>query len=174
MAKETKKKDNEKIVKLTAAGKQQMENELLELRTVKRKEIAEKIKVARSYGDLSENSEYDEAKNEQAMIEAKIAELEQTLKIAVIIDESSADVSSDKIRHGSIVKILFVDKKEEKIVEIVNSYDVINSKRTADQPTMVSEDGPIGSQLVGKKVGNKVTVEAPVGDIKIKVLEIIK
>lgn len=173
MAKDTK-KDNEKVVKLTAEGKRKMEEELLDLRTVKRKEIAEKIKVARSYGDLSENSEYDEAKNEQAMIEAKIAELEQTLKIAVIIDESAADLASDKIRHGSVVKLLFSDTKEEKIVEIVNSYDVVNSTRTDDQPAMVSEDGPIGSQLVGKKAGNRVTVEAPVGTVKIKVLEIIK
>ena len=120
MAKETKK---DKVVKLTLEGKEKMEQELLELRTVKRKEIAEKIKVARSYGDLSENSEYDEAKNEQAMIEAKIAELEQTLKVAVVIDENSAEASSDKIRHGSVVKLLFMDTKEEKIVEVGNSSE---------------------------------------------------
>ena len=174
MAKDMKKKDNEKIVKLTAEGKRKMEEELLDLRTVKRKEIAEKIKVARSYGDLSENSEYDEAKNEQAMIEAKIAELEQTLKIAVIIDETSADVASDKIRHGSVVKIVFMDTKEEQTVEIVNSYDVVNSAREEGAPVMVSEDGPIGSQLVGKKAGAKITVEAPVGALKIKIVEIVK
>ena len=174
MAQDMKKKDNEKIVKLTAEGKRKMEEELLDLRTVKRKEIAEKIKVARSYGDLSENSEYDEAKNEQAMIEAKIAELEQTLKIAVIIDETSADVASDKIRHGSVVKIVFMDTKEEQTVEIVNSYDVVNSAREEGAPVMVSEDGPIGSQLVGKKAGAKITVEAPVGALKIKIVEIVK
>lgn len=171
MAKETNK---EKVVKLTAEGKRKMEEELLELRTVKRKEIAEKIKVARSYGDLSENSEYDEAKNEQAMIEAKIAELEQTLKIAVIIDDSATDVSSDKIRHGSVVKLLFTDTKEEKIVEIGNSYDVVNSDRSSNEYPFVSEDSPIGMQIIGKKAGNKVVVEAPVGALKIKIVEIIK
>ena len=122
MAKETKKAENEKVVKLTPQAKQKIEEELTELRTVKRKEIAEKIKLARSYGDLSENSEYDEAKNEQAMVEAKIAELEQTLKIAVVIYENSQDASADKIRHGSVVKIQFVDSKEEKVIEIVKIY----------------------------------------------------
>lgn len=170
MAKEIK---NEKVVKLTAEGKRKMEEELLDLRTVQRKEIAEKIKVARSYGDLSENSEYDEAKNEQAMIEAKIAELEQTLKIAVIIDDSAVDTASDKIRHGSVVKLLFMDTKEEKIVEIGNSYDVVNTNRSDIKYPFVSEDSPIGMQIVGKKAGNKVTVEAPIGEIKIKIVEII-
>lgn len=174
MAKETKKKDNTKVVKLTVDGKRKMEEELLDLRTVKRKEIAEKIKVARSYGDLSENSEYDEAKNEQAMIEARIAELEQTLKVAIVIEEPAADSTNDKVRHGSILRILFTDTKEEQVVEIVNSYDVVNDDRTDDQPRMVSEDGPMGTQLVGKKVGSKVTFEAPVGTVKVKILEIIK
>ncbi len=172
MAKETKTKETEKVVKLTAEGKQKIEQDLLELRTVKRKEIAEKIKVARSYGDLSENSEYDEAKNEQAIVEAKIAELEQTLKKAVIIDDT-ASVGGDKIRHGSIVKILFVNTKQEKTVEIVNSYDVVNSS-SKEGVQLVSEDSPIGSQLVGKKAGAKVTVEAPIGTVNIKILEIIK
>lgn len=174
MAKETKNKDTEKVVKLTADSKRKMEEELLDLRTVKRKEIAEKIKVARSYGDLSENSEYDEAKNEQAMIEAKIAQLEQTLKIAVVIDETSIDGASDKIRHGSVIKLLFVDSKEEQIVEIVSAYDVVNTTRDADAPAAISEDGPIGMALIGKKAGAKVSVEAPVGTVKLKVLEIIK
>ena len=171
MAKDTKK---DKVVKITAEGKLKMEQELLDLRTVKRKEIAEKIKVARSYGDLSENSEYDEAKNEQAMIEAKIAELEQTLKIAVVIDENGADASNDKIRHGSVVKIQFTDTKEQKLVEIVSSYDVVNTTRETSDALMVSEDSPIGMQLIGKKAGAKVTVEAPVGELKIKVVEIVK
>ena len=174
MAKETKKTENGKVVKLTAEAKRKIEDELLNLRTVKRKEIAEKIKLARSYGDLSENSEYDEAKNEQAMVEAKIAELEQTLKIAVVIDENSPEALGDKIRHGSIVKIQFIDSKEEKTVEIVNSYDVVNSNGGDDGNIKVSEDSPIGSALIGKKAGNKVTVEAPIGTLKIKVIEIVK
>ncbi len=174
MAKETKKAENEKVVKLTPQAKQKIEEELTELRTVKRKEIAEKIKLARSYGDLSENSEYDEAKNEQAMVEAKIAELEQTLKIAVVIYENSQDASADKIRHGSVVKIQFVDSKEEKVIEIVNSYDVVNSSNDDSDRVKVSEDSPIGIALMGKKVGNKVSVEAPVGTVKIKVIEIIR
>ena len=164
----------EKIVKITLEGKEKMEAELLELRTVKRKEIAEKIKVARSYGDLSENSEYDEAKNEQAMIEAKIAELEQTLKIAVIVDDS-VGMSTDKIRHGSVVKLLFVDSGEEKTVEVVNSYDVTSADVGSREIQMVSEDSPIGSAIVGQKVSdNVIAVEAPVGIINVKILEIVK
>ena len=172
MAKETKKNDNEKVVKLTVEGKEKIEKELLELRTVKRKEIAEKIKLARSYGDLSENSEYDEAKNEQAMVEAKIAELEQTLKIAVVIDES--DGLGDKIRHGSVVKVQFSNSKDESLIEIVNSYDVVNSTDDDSEHILVSEDSPMGSALIGKKAGAKVSFEAPVGTVKLKVLEIVK
>ena len=168
------KEKNEKIVKITLEGKQKMEAELLELRTVKRKEIAEKIKVARSYGDLSENSEYDEAKNEQAMIEAKIAELEQTLKIAIIVDDS-VGMATDKIRHGSVVKLLFVDSGEEKTVEVVNSYDVTSADVVNREIQMVSEDSPIGSAIVGQKVSDDViSVEAPVGIINVKILEIVK
>ncbi len=171
MAKE---KNNEKVVKLTLESKEKIEKELLELRTVKRKEIAEKIKVARSYGDLSENSEYDEAKNEQAIIEAKIAELEQTLKVAVIVDEQAGSFG-DKIRHGSVVKILFVDRKEEKTVEIVNSYDVTSSDVEDRDIQMVSEDSPIGMSLVGKKPSEEIfAVEVPAGIMNIKILEIIK
>ena len=164
----------EKVVKTTLEGKEKMEAELLELRTVKRKEIAEKIKVARSYGDLSENSEYDEAKNEQAMIEAKIAELEQTLKIAVIVDDNLG-MASDKIRHGSVVKLLFVDSGEEKTVEVVNSYDVTSSDVENREIQMVSEDSPIGLHIVGRKASDEIiAVEAPVGIINIKILEIVK
>ncbi len=164
----------DKVVKITLEGKEKMEAELLELRTVKRKEIAEKIKVARSYGDLSENSEYDEAKNEQAMIEAKIAELEQTLKIAVIVDDS-VGMATDKVRHGSVVKLLFVDSGEEKLVEIVNSYDVTSSDVENREIQMVSEDSPIGSHIVGQKASDDViAIEAPVGIINVKILEIVK
>ena len=164
----------EKIVKITLEGKEKMEAELLELRTVKRKEIAEKIKVARSYGDLSENSEYDEAKNEQAMIEAKIAELEQTLKIAMIVDDSIG-MATDKIRHGSVVKLLFVDSGEEKTVEVVNSYDVTSADVVNREIQMVSEDSPIGAAIVGQKVSDEIiAVEAPVGIINVKILEIVK
>lgn len=170
MAKETK---TEKIVKLTLEAKENIEKELLELRTVKRKEIAEKIKVARSYGDLSENSEYDEAKNEQAMIEAKITELEQTLKVAVIIDANAGEANADKVRHGSVVKIRFTDTKEDKIIKIVNSFDVVNSDED-DGVLRVSEDSPIGAALIGKKAGGKVTVEAPIGELKIKIVELVK
>lgn len=150
-----------------------LKKELLYLETDKAKEVAEQIKEARSFGDLSENSEYDEAKNEQAMVEAKIAELEQTLKIAVVIDENSAE-AGDKIRHGSVVKIQFTDTKETKVVEIVNSYDVVNSGGVGDNTVKVSEDSPIGSALIGKKAGVRVTVEAPVGTVKIKIMEIVK
>lgn len=158
---------------LTEERLQEIKDELEYLKTVREKEVAEQIKEARSFGDLSENSEYDEAKNEQAMVEAKIAELEQTLKIAVVIDENSAE-SADKIRHGSVVKIQFTDTKETKVVEIVNSYDVVNSGGVGGDTVKVSEDSPIGSALIGKKAGSRVTAEAPVGTVKIKVMEIVK
>ena len=108
------------------------------------------------------------------MIEAKIAELEQTLKIAVIVDDSIG-MATDKIRHGSIVKLLFVDSGEEKTVEVVNSYDVTSSNVENREIQMVSEDSPIGSAIVGKKASDEtIAVEAPVGIINVKILEIVK
>ena len=166
MAKDMKKKDNEKIVKLTAEGKRKMEEELLDLRTVKRKEIAEKIKVARSYGDLSENSEYDEAKNEQAKIEARIVEIEAMLKNVEIIEDVKG--SAKTVVIGVKVKALDMEFDEECEYRVVGSLDAdpMNGK--------ISDDSPLGKALLGKKIDDIVIVDAPAGELKFKILEILK
>ncbi len=153
-----------KKINLTAEGKEKIEKELLELKTVKRQETADKIKLARSYGDLSENSEYDEAKNEQAMIEARIATLEQTLKNAVIIADKSERESKDEIHVGSKVKVLDCEYKDE----CVSSFeaDPLSNK--------ISEDSPLGKELLGKKAGKTISVNAPIGILKYKILEVIQ
>ncbi len=157
-----------KKINLTAEGKEKIEKELLELKTVKRQETADKIKLARSYGDLSENSEYDEAKNEQAMIEARIATLEQTLKNAVIIADKSEREGKDEIHVGSKVKVLDCEYKDECVYEIVSSFeaDPLSNK--------ISEDSPLGKELLGKKAGKTISVNAPIGVLKYKILEVIQ
>ena len=151
---------------LTAEGLKNLEEELAELKNVKRKEIAEKIKVARSYGDLSENSEYDDAKNEQAKLYARIAEVEDILSNAVVINAGAAD--ADHIGLGCTFTVLDIDDNEELTFELVGSQeaDPLNGR--------VSDDAPFGIALVGTKVGDIVEVEAPVGSIKYKVLKITR
>ena len=159
----------EKVVSLTLEGKAKLEAELINLKTVKREEIAEKIKVARSYGDLSENSEYDEAKNEQAIVESRIATLEATLKNAVIV-EDDADVGNDedKIWLGNRITVLDVEMDEEFVYDIVSSIeaDPMNGK--------ISDDSPLGSAVLGKTVGQIVEVEAPIGTLQYKILKVEK
>ena len=159
----------EKVVSLTLEGKAKLEAELVNLKTVKREEIAEKIKVARSYGDLSENSEYDEAKNEQAIVESRIATLEATLKNAVIV-EDDADVAEDedKIWLGNRITVLDVEMDEELVYDIVSSIeaDPMNGK--------ISDDSPLGSAVLGKTVGQTVEVEAPIGMLQYKILKVEK
>ena len=142
---------------LTAEGLKNLEEELAELKNVKRKEIAEKIKVARSYGDLSENSEYDDAKNEQAIMEARIATIESILKTAQIIDES--ETSNDKVHLTSVVTI-----------EIVGS----GSNETNPAQGKISDESPVGKALMDRCVGDVVEVETPGGVKAFKILEISK
>ena len=159
----------EKIVSLTLEGKAKLEAELVELKTTKREEIAEKIKVARSYGDLSENSEYDEAKNEQAIVESRIAKLEATLKNAVIVsDEGVHNLDEDRIRLGNKVVVLDVEMEEELSYEIVSSIeaDPMNGK--------ISDDSPLGKAMLGCKAGDEVEVEAPIGTLVYKILSVEK
>lgn len=141
-----------------------MQAEFETLKTVKRKEVAEKIKVARGFGDLSENSEYDEAKNEQAIIEARIAEVEAMLKVARVLDDD--EVVSDTVSVGSRVKVkdLEFDEIEEYFLVGSTESDPINHK--------VSDESPLGSALMGKKVGDKITVSAPAGLVPYEVLEV--
>ena len=151
---------------LTQEGLEKLEAELEQLKTVKRQEISEKIKVALSFGDLSENSEYDEAKNEQGIIEARIAEIEATLKNVVIIDTDS--LSTEHIQHGNKVTVKDLEEDKELILYIVGSKEV-NIKEGK-----ISDESPIGKALLDHKKGDIVEVEAPVGLLKFEVLDISK
>ena len=153
-----------KQVMVTAEGLKQLEEELDYLKGEKRKEIAEKIKVARSYGDLSENSEYDDAKNEQAILEARIATIEATLKNAVIIDESS--ISNEHIHIGSKVRIENITLGREA------EYKIVGSNESNPAKGKISDESPVGMALIGHSVGDVVEVETPNGVMGIKVLDI--
>jgi len=153
---------------LTAEGLKNLEAELADLLNVKRKEIAEKIKVARSYGDLSENSEYDDAKNEQAIMEARIATIEGILKTAVLIDES--DTSTEHVHLTSVVTVEMLQTGRQATYKIVGS----GSNETNPREGKISDESPIGKALMGQSVGDVVEVETPGGVVGIKILEIAK
>ncbi len=155
-----------KPVMVTREGYKQLEEELDYLLGEKRKEVAEKIKVARSYGDLSENSEYDDAKNEQAIVEARIATIESTLKNAVIIDEDA--ISNEHIHIGSIVKI--ENLNTGRVVE----YKIVGSNESNPAKGRISDESPVGMALLGRSVGDVVEVETPSGLFGFKVLEITR
>ena len=155
-----------KEVILTDEGLKKLEDELDELKTVKRKEIAEKIKVALSFGDLSENSEYDEAKNEQAIVESRIASIEEILKTATVIKES--DIDTNKVFVGTNVKVLDMEFDEE------CDYKIVGSNEAEPSEGKISDESPVGKGLLGHKVGEVVDIETPAGIVKYKVLEISK
>ena len=155
-----------KQVMLTEEGLKKLEEELEVLKGEKRKEIAEKIKVARSYGDLSENSEYDDAKNEQAILEARIADIEASLKNAVIIDEN--DINNDKVHVGSTVIIKNVATDKERQIRIVGSNE------SNPKEMKISDESPIGMGLIGKVVDDVAEIETPGGVVAYKVIEILK
>ena len=157
---------DEKEVILTQEGFDNIEKELEYLRTEKRAEIAERIKVALGFGDLSENSEYDEAKNAQAENEAKIAELENKVRYAKIIDEK--DIDTKTVQIGNTVKLYDVEFDEE--VE----YTIVGSTEVNLEENKISNESPIGSARLGAKKGQEVDVEAPAGIIKYKILSIKK
>lgn len=157
---------DEKEVILTQEGFDNIEKELEILRTEKRAEIAERIKVALGFGDLSENSEYDEAKNAQAENEAKIAELENKVRYAKIIDEK--DIDTKTVQIGNTVKLYDIEFDEE--VE----YTIVGSTEVNLEENKISNESPIGSALLGAKKGQEVDVEAPAGIIKYKILSIKK
>lgn len=155
-----------KEYKLSAERLQELQEEMTYLKTVREKEVAELIKEARSFGDLSENSEYDEAKNEQARVEARIVELEGMLKNYTIIDESSIDKT--KVHLGSKVKVLDVEFKEETV------YTIVGSAEANPMEGKISNDSPVGKALIGAKKGQTVTADTPAGELKFKILEISK
>ena len=149
---------------LTSEGLKKLEDELDDLIVVKRKEVAQKIKEAREQGDLSENAEYDAAKDEQRDIEARIEEIEKILKNAEIVDED--EVNTDTINIGCQVKILDCEFDEELTYKIVGSTEANSLKGK------ISNESPVGRALIGKKVGEMVSVETQVGTVQYKVLDI--
>ena len=148
--------------KMTSEGKAELEKELDYLKTEGRIDIAEKLKVARSYGDLSENSEYDEAKSEQAKIEARISELEYQLDNVEIVDS----VDKDAVSMGSKLKV----KRISDGVEL--SFEIVGFAQSNPAEGKISDESPIGMALMGKKQGEKVTVEAPIGNLDYEILSI--
>ncbi|MEG2120390.1 MAG: transcription elongation factor GreA, partial [Pseudoflavonifractor sp.] len=147
-----------KEFKLSAERHQELKDELTYLKTVREKEVADQIKEARSFGDLSENSEYDEAKNEQGKLYSRIAEVENILQNSVVIDEKHEHDGSI-VRLGSKIKVLDVAFNEE------GSYEVVGSQEAAPMSGRISEDSPFGKALLGKAVGDDVTVDAPAGTL---------
>ena len=151
---------------LTFEGLKKLEEEVEYLKTVKRKEIAERIKVAVGFGDLSENSEYDEAKNEQAQIEMRIMELETKLRNVKIIDED--EIETKTVQVGNVVQVLDVEFDEK--VE----YKIVGSTEADVTENKISNESPIGSALLGKKKNEIVDVETPGGVLQFKILKITK
>ena len=149
---------------LTYQGLQKLENELQELKVVKRKEIAQKIKEAREQGDLSENAEYDAAKDEQRDIETQIAELEEILKNAEVVQDNNTD--KDAIKMESVVKLHDVEYDED--IE----YVIVGSSEADSLNNKISNESPLGAAMLGKKVGDTVKVEAPAGVIEYKIISV--
>ena len=160
----------EKQIFLTQAGLEKLENELEELKSVKRKEIAEKIKVALSFGDLSENSEYDEAKNEQAMMEARIAEIDATLKRVKVIDED--ELSNEHIHIGSKVELRVTNKQNGSSSVIL--YQIVGSNEADPLEGLISDECAVGRALLGHSLGDRFDVEVPSGVMEYEVLAISK
>lgn len=151
-------------VYLTQDGYKEKERRLEYLKTEKRKEVIEKLKTAREFGDLSENAEYDAARDEQAKLEAEIEMLEQTLQVAQIVDIGA--VKSDRVIVGSKVKLLDVEFDEEV------DYSIVGSLESNPNAGLISNESPIGKAIIGKKVGEMVEVTTPAGKIQMKILQI--
>ena len=155
-----------KAVKITKEGLEELKQKLDYLKTVKSTEIEQKLKEARGHGDLSENSEYDEAKNEQGKLAAEIAELETSIANAVIVESTNS--SSSEVGIGSKIRLLDIELGEEEIIKIVG-YAEANFEEGK-----ISDESPIGMAVMGKKAGDVVEVQSPGGVIEMKILEIIK
>ena len=154
-----------KEYRLSAERLEELKQEQHYLKTVREKEVAELIKEARSFGDLSENSEYDEAKNEQGKLYSRIAELDEILSNYVIIEEAE---SLDTVHVGSTVVVEDVEFEE------TETYSIVGSQEADPMNGRISEESPFGKALLGRKAGDTVIVEAPAGNIKYKIIEIQK
>ncbi len=150
---------------LTADGLRKLEEELDNLRTVRRQEVAERLKVAISYGDISENSEYDDAKSEQAFIEGRILELEQMIKTAIIIDDS-ASKNTDEVSLGSTVLLKDMETEEEE------TYTIVGTTEADPFENRISNESPVGKAILKQKVGAIVVVPTPAGELSYKIIEI--
>ena len=153
-----------KEFKLSAERLEELKSELNYLKTVREKEVADQIKEARSFGDLSENSEYDEAKNEQGKLYSRIAEIENILANYVIIEEQAEDV--DVVSLGSKITVLDLE------MDLEETYQVVGSQEADPMNGRISEESPFGKALLGKAIGEVVIVEAPAGNIEYKVVDI--
>jgi len=154
----------EKKVILTREGYEKLEKELNYYVSVRRNQVAEQIAIARGFGDLSENAEYDEAKNEQSRIEAKIVEMENTLRNCIVVEDD--EVSTDTVGVGNSVKVFNETLKKEQVITIVGANETDPAK------LKISAESPIGAALLGAKVGDVVSVDVPMGVMKMNVLEI--
>lgn len=155
-----------KPIILTPEGHQKLKQELEYLKVTGRQEIAEKIKIARGFGDLSENAEYDAAKDAQAAMEKRIGELEEMLKNAQVVDVS--DVGTDVVSILSKVKVFDLDMEEEEV------YTIVGTTEADPDKNKISDESPIGTALLGKKVGDVVEVQTPGGAFELKIMEISK
>lgn len=154
----------EKVFPMTQAGKDKLVQELEQLKTVKRKEVVERIKIARSFGDLSENSEYDSAKEEQAFVEGRITTLENMIRNAKIIEES--ELAGDTVTLGRSVTFVELPDGEEE------TYTIVGSAEADPFEGKISNDSPIARSLMGKKVGDTVSVQTPGGEMTVKIVTI--
>ncbi|MCI1985593.1 MAG: transcription elongation factor GreA [Lactobacillus sp.] len=154
----------DKVYPMTAAGRQKLEEELETMKTVKRPEVIERIKIARGFGDLSENSEYESAKDEQSQLESRIVTIETQLRYAQIIDSNA--VAADEVSLGKKVTFVEVGDDEEETYEIVGAAeaDAFNGK--------ISNDSPIAQGLIGKKVGDEVGISTPGGEMQVKIVKV--
>ncbi|SOC36367.1 transcription elongation factor GreA [Ureibacillus acetophenoni] len=155
---------NERQYPMTLAGKKKLEDELEHLITVKRKEVVERIKIARSFGDLSENSEYDSAKEEQGFVEGRISTIESMLRNAVIIEETEGE--SDIVTLGKTVKFIELPDGEEE------EYTIVGSAEADPFDGKISNDSPIAKALLGRKVDDVVKLTTPGGDMEVRIISI--
>ena len=156
--------DQEKEILLTKEGLQKLEDELEYLKSTKREELAERIKQAIAFGDLSENSEYEDAKSEQAFVEGRIINLEKTLKNARLMD--LVDVKSDVVSLGTKVTIQELDSKKK------NTFTMVSSVEAKLKDQKISNESPVGVAIIGRKVGETVEVHAPIGVLKYKIIKV--
>lgn len=155
---------NRKTYPMTQEGKQKLENELEDLKTVKRKEVVERIKIARSFGDLSENSEYDAAKDEQAFVEGRITQLENMIRNAVIITDNGEE--STVVTLGKTVTFKELPNGDEE------AYTIVGSAEADPFEGRISNDSPIAKSLLGKQIGEKVAIQTPGGEMQVEIISV--